>query len=134
MVITTTSEINPLPHAALLAAYQDALLTTFPEQIELIILFGSQARGEAQPESDVDVLVVVSWEEQRQAGQLLRYSDSRWREVIYLACDLSLLHEAWLSPKVMSEQQFAAWTPLGDIIKEEGIVLWDKSRKLSKLS
>lgn len=60
MVITTTFEINPLPHTALLTAYQDALLTTFSEQIELIILFGSQARGESQAESDVDVLVVVN--------------------------------------------------------------------------
>ena len=38
--------------------YKDMLLAELPGQIERIILFGSYARGDARPESDVDVMVV----------------------------------------------------------------------------
>ena len=38
--------------------YKDLLLAELPGQIERLILFGSYARGDARPESDVDVMVV----------------------------------------------------------------------------
>jgi predicted nucleotidyltransferase len=38
---------------------KDLLMTTFPEEIEQVILFGSQVTGEAQEDSDYDILVVV---------------------------------------------------------------------------
>ncbi|MCB9079542.1 MAG: nucleotidyltransferase domain-containing protein [Anaerolineaceae bacterium] len=38
--------------------HEDLLLAELPGQIERIILFGSYARGNARPESDVDVMVV----------------------------------------------------------------------------
>lgn len=31
----------------------------YGEQLEQVILFGSQARGEAQPDSDIDILIVL---------------------------------------------------------------------------
>ena len=48
-----------------LARYRDALLARFPDQLQRLILFGSQARGDATAESDIDVLVVVNWEEEK---------------------------------------------------------------------
>jgi len=48
-----------------LTRYRDALLANFPDQLQRLILFGSQARGDATAESDIDVLVVVSWEEEK---------------------------------------------------------------------
>lgn len=38
--------------------HEDLLLAELPGQIERIILFGSYARGNARPKSDVDVMVV----------------------------------------------------------------------------
>jgi len=35
------------------------LQTLYKEQLEQIILFGSQARGDAQPDSDIDILIVL---------------------------------------------------------------------------
>ena len=55
----------PLPpslseaEARAVLAFRDWLLQTMPGQVERLILFGSKARDDAHPHSDVDVLVVV---------------------------------------------------------------------------
>lgn len=36
-----------------------ALLERFGERVEMIVLFGSRSRGEAQPDSDHDIFVVI---------------------------------------------------------------------------
>lgn len=113
---TERSQPPALPHAELLFAYRDALLTHFPQQIQQLILFGSQARG----------MVIVDWEEEQLPNGLYAhpYFDPRWRTIINLAHDLSLEFGAWLSPKVMSGKRFAEWSLLGEEVKEDGIVIW----------
>ena len=44
---------------AWLHAYRKLLETQFPEDVAEISIFGSKARGEARPDSDLDVLVVI---------------------------------------------------------------------------
>jgi uncharacterized protein len=44
---------------AWLHAYRELLETQFPECVTEVSIFGSKARGEAQPDSDLDVLVVI---------------------------------------------------------------------------
>jgi hypothetical protein len=38
---------------------QQGLKKIYGEQLEKIILFGSQARGDARPDSDIDILIVL---------------------------------------------------------------------------
>lgn len=45
--------------AALLRALTDGLQYALGPEVQLLILYGSYARGEAQPESDVDLFVVL---------------------------------------------------------------------------
>ncbi len=65
-----------------LADFQRRALELFPDDILAIILYGSYARGEATPDSDVDVMVVGKWTDPRQAD--LHYSpglgDPPWEQ------------------------------------------------------
>ena len=56
-------------------------------------LFGSEARGEATPESDIDVLVVVQPE-----GERVALED----RVIDIAFDVNLEFGVYLSPRVIT--------------------------------
>ncbi len=49
----------PAPIAEALARFRTALRERFGDRLRELVLFGSQARGEATEESDVDLLVVV---------------------------------------------------------------------------
>jgi len=115
--------------------YRNALLSRLPNQLQRLILFGSQARGEATEESDIDVLVVVSWEEQVLPGGFYAasFSDPRWRAIVETASDISLEYGVYLSPVVMSERRFQAWSPLAQQVKKEGIVIWQNHQNLLPL-
>ncbi|HWA23638.1 MAG TPA: nucleotidyltransferase domain-containing protein [Caulobacterales bacterium] len=52
----TLSEIRADP---VLAAFRDELRAAYGERLHRLILFGSRARGEARPDSDYDLAVVL---------------------------------------------------------------------------
>ncbi|NOZ76875.1 MAG: nucleotidyltransferase domain-containing protein [Euryarchaeota archaeon] len=60
-------------------------------KIEKIILFGSYARGDYSEESDVDILVVWTGEE-----------EEGWREMTRIAFNVLLDTEEYISVKVLS--------------------------------
>lgn len=66
-----------------LEEYRDTLRSCCADQLERLILFGSEARGEATAESDIDVLVVVNWETERLPGGFYAapFSDPRWKTI-----------------------------------------------------
>ena len=110
--------------------YCDALQTRCLDQLERLILFGSQARGEATRESDIDVLVVVNWETERLGSGFYAapFSDPRWQAIVDIAYDVSLDNDALISPVVISEREFKAYSPLVDTIKKEGVKIWQRSK------
>lgn len=55
-----------------LDAYKDALNKQHPEAVKEMVIYGSKARGQAQADSDLDVLLVV----RNDAAALKR--DFRW--------------------------------------------------------
>ena len=77
-------------------AFVAYLNQTIPDQVESIALFGSKARGDSQPGSDIDVLVILS-EEDRQ----LR------REILKQAARFSLEYDVLLSPRVIGAARWA---------------------------
>jgi predicted nucleotidyltransferase len=113
-----------------LTRYRDALLARFPDQLQRLILFGSQARGDASAGSDIDVLVVVNWEEVRLPGGFYAapFSDPRWQAIVDTASDISLEHGVYISALVISERRFHEWSPLIKRAKEEGIEIWRRSQ------
>jgi hypothetical protein len=111
---------------AALADFQNRLLTLFPGEISQLILYGSYARGEATLDSDVDVLVVVKWREERlpDGTYVAPISDPRWQSIINAATDSLLAYGLEIAPIVVSEQRFRKGFPLANRAKDEGLILW----------
>jgi len=79
-------------------------------------LFGSKATGRDQPDSDIDVLVVVN-----QNG--VEIED----RVLDIAFDVNLKHDVYISPRVIDRSILSdpVWsiTPFLQTVAKEGIVL-----------
>jgi uncharacterized protein (UPF0332 family)/predicted nucleotidyltransferase len=113
--------------AGALSRFVERLLARFDDQIHRLSLYGSFARGETHTESDVDVLVVVGWEEERLPDGWYRspYSDPRWQAIIDIAVESTLESERYFSPLVVSETLFQL--SRGDAVesaRQEGITLY----------
>ena len=68
---------------------------TVPEEIELLALFGSKARGDSLQDSDIDVLVILSREDRQ-----LR------REILRQAARFSLAYDVLLNPRVIGAERW----------------------------
>ncbi len=84
--------------ASVLKQLRAGLLALYGDRLDRVLLYGSQARGDAGPGSDVDVLVVLAGEvdpmmEIRRSGELV--------------ADLSLAHDLVLSCVYMSTEELA---------------------------
>jgi predicted nucleotidyltransferase len=98
------------------AGFVGALRRRFDGEIQAVTLFGSRARGDAEPESDMDVLVVLTTADAPTV-----------KEVRYLAGDVWLRHGVYLSTRVWSQ---AHWRRLEELqtllyenIRRDGIDL-----------
>ena len=99
------------------AAIEEAtriLRARFP--VEEIILFGSKARGDADEESDIDLLVLTA-----------RALSRAERHAVYDALfSLQLRHEVVLSPLIVQGEQWrsdlVSLLPIHDEIEEHGAV------------
>ncbi len=102
-----------------LSRYLAILRQKYKEQISKVILFGSVARGNPDPESDIDLLVVTA------------NGDQKLKDEISMACfDIILKTEVILSPLVMDKETYE-WhkkyhDPLYNNIQRDGIDLWIK--------
>lgn len=80
---------------AWLDAYRKALADQFPGLVEEILIFGSKARGEAGPDSDLDVLIILG-----------EGDNKRKREVRHLGHSLAVVSEAVPSIMVYSREEW----------------------------
>jgi predicted nucleotidyltransferase len=67
----------------------------FPDHILAVMLFGSKARGDADAESDIDLLVLVDLETSQFRSEL-------W----HIASDVSLEYNVVLSPRVFGQTRW----------------------------
>ena len=112
---------------AALTDFQHRLLELFPDDISQLILYGSYARGEAMPDSDVDVMVVVKWADPERTGgyYLDNIADPRWQTILDEAVQAMIDHGGpFISPLVIGDQLFSAHLPVADDARREGIVSW----------
>ncbi len=89
-----------------------------PQHIIDIRLFGSEARGDATPESDIDVLVVAQPDGQRAALET---------RIVDIAFDVNLEFNVFISPVVITPAILSRpmWreTPFIETVLREGIAL-----------
>jgi predicted nucleotidyltransferase len=110
------SSLSPAERAAL-ADFRDAVQGSLGSEVVDMQLFGSKARGDATPESDVDVLVVV------------RRDEPKLIDALYdLLLDACLDHDVYISLKVFSEAEYERLnhprTPFMQSVAREGVTLW----------
>ena len=99
----------------ILGSVRRELARTLGDRLDAIVLFGSHARGEARPHSDIDVLVVVRGE--------FDYSDLMHRTSSGLAA-LSLQNDVVISRIFVSREQYEqARTPFLLNVRREGVAV-----------
>ena len=93
------------------------LTDIFGNNISMIILYGSVARGNAAEESDVDIAIVVR----------SQMDDGTKRRFLSWAADMDIRYERVFSIVDIQESNMSKWEdalPFYRNIKKEGIVLW----------
>ena len=102
---------------AAVTAYVARAARLYPDEVLSITLYGSQARGDAKTESDIDVLVVV-----RRDSPTLRQG------LADLAWQVQFEYNVVISDIIRSVEQFdrmrANRFPFYQNIEREGVLLW----------
>jgi predicted nucleotidyltransferase len=107
-----------------LANFQNRALTMFPDTISRIILYGSYARGEATPDSDLDVMVVVRRDKQPVETYIGGPGDIRWKKLVDAAIDSMVNKGPFVSVLVVGEDVFQSKFSVSQAAREEGLELW----------
>lgn len=92
-------------------ALVQSLHQQYPDRIRKIMLFGSKARGDSRPDSDIDILILVD--------------DDHWRfshAIGKIASRISLHRDVLLGPCVISQERWPS-TILYRTVADEGILL-----------
>jgi predicted nucleotidyltransferase len=102
---------------AAIAAYVRRVAADYAGEVLSITLYGSQARGEADSESDIDLFVVV------------RRDTPDLRQVLAdLAWQVQFEHDVVISDVIRSVDQLSRMQAMGfpfyRSVEEEGILLW----------
>jgi len=99
---------------SVLAAIKERLLDAFGDNVQRVVLFGSRSRGDAQQDSDYDVLLLV-----RSRAQV---SEDRLDDVSYELLDrYGAVVMIFVEEEAVFERPSAE--PLFDNIQREGAVL-----------
>jgi predicted nucleotidyltransferase len=103
---------------AAITEFVTRLRTGFGQHLVDLRLFGSVARHDAQPDSDIDILVVVQPD-----GERARLE----RQAVDIAFDVNLEHDVYISPRVLSSHMLAhpVWgqTPFLKTVQRESVAL-----------
>ncbi len=87
-----TTNIRPI-----LKKLKKGLMQIYGDQVDSIMLYGSRARGDERPDSDIDILVVLK--DDFNYSEMLRLSSD-------LAASLSLENDVVISRTFVSKEQF----------------------------
>lgn len=110
-----------------LNAYKNYLLRELPGQIERIILYGSKARGDGKPDSDLDLLIELKagLTQQDPANE-----STIWRTATDGAYDVLIERQVDMSPFFATPEELKKWRPMWEAIQREGVEIWRQPHAL----
>ena len=107
--------MSPSQLTDVLAALRRKFSHVLGDQLESVLLFGSRARGEARPTSDIDILVVVRGS--YSYGDLMKRTSP-------IVAELSLQHDVVISRVFVSKERFEReQSPFLLNVRDEGILM-----------
>ena len=104
---------------SLLEQYISEIKKIYGSHLRKVILFGSYARGDYSPDSDVDIMILLDMSDM----DLKAYS----QQLSYMTYDFNLDNDLDIKPIVKSEDHFRKWVvnyPFYANIDKEGVVLY----------
>ena len=104
---------------SLIEQYITEIKKIYGTHLRKVILFGSYARGDFRPDSDVDIMILLDMSDM----DLKAYS----QQLSYMTYDFNLDNDLDIKPIVKSEEHFRKWVvnyPLYANINIEGVVLY----------
>ncbi|HEX9837015.1 MAG TPA: nucleotidyltransferase domain-containing protein [Alphaproteobacteria bacterium] len=104
------------PLEIVLAELRSRLQTVFGQRLDRVILFGSRARGDADPDSDIDVMIVL-----KEPSEAIGLDRDRCSVV---TADISLKYGAVISTILTDDGRLArSGLPLYRNVRREGVVV-----------
>lgn len=103
----TKKNLTPSEEEAL-QKFVNYLEETIPDQMKVVALFGSKARGDSQRDSDTDILIILDQDDRQ-----LR------RVILKQAARISFEYDVLLSPRVIGAER---WTQMRDFSLYRNIV------------
>lgn len=103
----------------LIEQYVEAVKKIYGSHVRQIILYGSYARGDFRPDSDVDIMILVDMSDM----ELKTYG----QQLSYMTYDFNMDNDLDIKPIAKSETHFKKWVenyPFYSNIHKEGVVLY----------
>ncbi len=112
----------PQTMQSLIEQYIAEIKKIYGEHLRKIILYGSYARGDFSPDSDVDIMILLDMSDM----DLKAYG----QQLSYMTYDFNLDNDLDIKPIVKSENHFRKWAvnyPFYANVNKEGVVLYGAS-------
>ena len=104
---------------SLLKQYIEEIGKIYGEHLKSVILYGSYARGDFRPESDIDIMILLDLSD----VEICKYR----KQLSWITYDFNEEHDIDIKPIAKSEAHYKKWLnayPFYANVKQEGVELY----------